>query len=153
MFSRSEKERQRNIYCIFKRPVGVCVYLLSEPLTAITIISHHPGQCKWGRRQLFSQCPFLFAPTPLLSRSRGNIYVRPGFLFIHLDAKSSFIRPKLFWCGASGNGIGRRSFSLILCARFRPPSAFFTCARRKWWRNDSLSLRCIHAEHWRANCT
>lgn len=45
VFSRSEKERDREIYCIFKRPVGVCVYLLSEPLTAITIISHHPGQC------------------------------------------------------------------------------------------------------------
>jgi hypothetical protein len=128
VFSRSEKEThiEREKYTAFLKGLlaCVCIFIIRAIDSAITIISHRPGQCKWVRRQLFSQCPFLFAPTPLSC----NIYVRPAFLFIHLDAKSSFIRAKLFWCGASGSGNGRRSFSLILCARFRPPSAFFTCA-------------------------
>jgi len=38
---------------------------------------------------------------PLFSLYVYNIYVRPDFLFIHLDAKSSFIRAKLFWWCAS----------------------------------------------------
>lgn len=103
---------------------------------------------KWGRRQLFSQCPFLFAPTlSSLSLSGAIFMCALAFCLSTWMLNLLLFGPNYFGVVRLAAALAR-SFALILCARFRPPSAFFIHAAPAGSDDVMiLSLRCIHAEH------